>query len=57
MRIMRFCVVMTSVVAAACFLSYYANQQSPKKNKIPQEENPTSETLDEDLQEQISDDV
>lgn len=51
MRIMRFCVVMASVVIAACFLSFYANQYSPKKAEIPLEKTPASEVLDEDLQE------
>lgn len=33
MRAIRFCVVMISVVTAACCLSYFANQKCTKKNK------------------------
>ena len=32
-RLMRFCVVMTTVVAGACFLSFYAKKQYSQKEK------------------------
>ncbi len=43
MRYIRFCVVMISVVATACFLSFIAHQKYSKKEKAPHDKTSSNE--------------